>query len=124
VKLVVDMNLSTAWVAPLRQAGIDTIHWSEVGPQHASDDAIMVWSREHSAIVLTRDLDFGAALMIHALPSPSVIQLRMKQIRPQRDLALVRRALALHGTHLERGALVTVEEHRIRARVLDSNNNP
>jgi predicted nuclease of predicted toxin-antitoxin system len=124
VKLVVDMNLSTDWVAPLRQVGIDTVHWSELGPPDASDDAIMVWSRENHAIVLTRDLDFGAALMLHALPSPSVVQLRIKKIRPEQDIALVRRALSLHGTHLERGAIVTIEEHRIRARVLDSSDNP
>lgn len=124
MKLVVDMNLSTDWVAPLREGGIDTVHWSEVGTQDASDGAIMVWSREHGAIVLTRDLDFGAALIVYSLPSPSVIQLRMKQIRPERHVALVRRALALHGARLERGAIVTVEEHRIRARVLDFNDNP
>jgi predicted nuclease of predicted toxin-antitoxin system len=119
VKLVVDMNLSTDWVAPLQLAGVDAVHWCEIGPQDASDYAIMGWSREHHAVVLTRDLDFGAALMVHALPSPSVVQLRIKQIRPERHVALVRRAITLHGTRLERGAIVTVEEHRIRARVLD-----
>ena len=124
MKLVIDMNLSTEWVAPLRQAGVDAVHWSEIGPQDASDDAIMIWSREHRAVVLTRDLDFGAALMVYAYPSPSVVQLRIKQVRPERDLARVRRAIALHGAHLERGAIVTVEEHRIRARVLDVDDKP
>ncbi len=31
MKLLVDMNLSPAWVDVLRQAGFEAIHWSEIG---------------------------------------------------------------------------------------------
>ena len=119
MKVVVDMNLSTDWVPLLREAGVDAYHWSSIGSPQTPDDEIMVWSREHGAIVLTRDLDVGAALIVNALLSPSVVQVRIKQVRPERNIALVRRTFALHGRHLERGAIVTVESRRIRARVLD-----
>lgn len=119
MKIVVDMNLSTDWVALLRTADVDVLHWSDIGSPDAPDEEILVWSREHNSIVLTRDLDFGAALIVNALPSPSVVQLRLKQIRVERDVVTVRRALALHGRRLGQGAIVTIEPNRIRARVLD-----
>ena len=82
--------------------------------------AIMAWARANEAIVLTRDLDFAAALVMQGRASPSVIQLRMDQVRPERHHSLVRRALLRYGRHLEQGAIVTLEEERMRVRVLDA----
>jgi predicted nuclease of predicted toxin-antitoxin system len=121
MKLVVDMNLSTDWVSALRAAGIEAVHWATLGPLEASDSVIMAWAHANQAIVLTRDLDFAAALMMQGRSSPSVIQLRIDQVRPERHLPLVQRALALYGRHLEQGAVVILEEDRVRVRVLDAN---
>ncbi len=119
MKLIVDMNLSTDWVTALRTAGVEAVHWVTVGPQDASDEAIMAWAHANEAVVLTRDLDFAATLMAEARASPSVIQLRIDQARPERHLPLVQRALSLHRTHLEQGAIVTLQDERVRVRVLD-----
>jgi predicted nuclease of predicted toxin-antitoxin system len=119
MKIVVDMNLSGEWVPALRAVGIDAVHWGEVGPQNASDDAIMAWAEANEAIVLTRDLDFAAILTMERAGSPSIIQLRIGQVRPERHLSLVQRAVSLHRGHLESGAIVTLEEQRTRVRVLD-----
>jgi predicted nuclease of predicted toxin-antitoxin system len=119
MKLVVDMNLSTDWVPALRAVGVEAVHWATIGPQEAGDEAIMAWAHANEAIVLTRDLDFAARLTMRGLASPSVIQLRIDQVRPERHLSLVQRALSLHRRHLEQGAILTLEEERVRVRVLD-----
>jgi predicted nuclease of predicted toxin-antitoxin system len=124
MKLVIDMNLSTDWVPALRAAGIEAVHWIEVGPQDADDTEIMGWALANDAIVLTRDLDFAAALTMQGRSAPSVIQMRMAQVRPEHHLELVRKALSRYQVHLEQGAVVTLESDRIRVRVLtpDANN--
>ena len=68
MKLLVDMNLSPAWVKILQQAGFDAIHWSEVGSPDAPDKTLFVWAREHKYIVFTHDMDFGAMLAATFVP--------------------------------------------------------
>lgn len=79
----------------------------------------MTWAQANEAIVLTRDLDFAASLRIQGLASPSVIQLRIDQVRTERHLPLVQRALSLYRLHLEKGAILTLEDERVRVRVLN-----
>ena len=116
MKLVVDMNLSTDWVPALQSVSIEAVHWTTIGPDDAKDEEIMAWAHANEAVVLTRDLDFAAMLMIQGLASPSVIQLRIDQVRPERHLALIQRALSLYGKQLEEGAIITVEDERVRVR--------
>ena len=76
MKLLVDMNLSPRWVAALESLGIPAVHWSQLGPTNAPDEALMAYAAENDWVVLTNDLDFGAILAASAGRSPSVIQPR------------------------------------------------
>lgn len=62
MKLIVDMNLSPRWIQLLNQAGMEAIHWSEVGRANAKDSEIMIYARTNNCVVLTHDLDFSAIL--------------------------------------------------------------
>ena len=64
MKVLVDMNLSPAWVNALREAGHQATHWSSIGPFTAPDRDVMAWARERQHIVLTHDLDFGTLLAL------------------------------------------------------------
>jgi predicted nuclease of predicted toxin-antitoxin system len=44
MKLLLDMNLSPAWLAVLAAHGHDAVHWSEVGAADAPDTHIMAWA--------------------------------------------------------------------------------
>ena len=121
MRLVIDMNLSVAWVEALRSGGTDAVHWTAIGPQDAPDEAIMDWASTHDAVVLTRDLDFGIALMRHARRAPSVIQIRCGRIELDRHAPLVSRLLKDHREPLDAGAIVTIEDDRVRVRVLEAN---
>ena len=121
MRLVIDMNLSVGWTAALQSRTVDPVHWSAIGPGAASDDDIMAWARTNRAVVLTRDLDFGIALTRQGLIAPSVIQLRDGRVRLDHHLPLVQRVLAEHAAHLDAGALITLDDDRVRVRVLDRN---
>ena len=71
LKLLIDMNLSPAWVDVLRQADFEAIHWSEIGAHNAPDSVLFAWARENSHIVFTHDMDFGAMLAATKAESPS-----------------------------------------------------
>lgn len=62
MKLVVDVNLSPAWVERLLTRGIDAVHWSAVGNITADDSEILSWARQQGCVLLTNDLDFSAIL--------------------------------------------------------------
>lgn len=78
MKLIIDMNLSPAWLSVLNQAGHTAVHWSSVGSPRAKDREILAWAREHHCIVFTHDLDFGAILATTDADSPSVVQIICK----------------------------------------------
>jgi predicted nuclease of predicted toxin-antitoxin system len=41
MKVLVDMNLSPRWVAELRSAGVESVHWRDVGPTSATDREVL-----------------------------------------------------------------------------------
>jgi predicted nuclease of predicted toxin-antitoxin system len=64
MKILVDMNLSPAWLATFEENGIEALHWSEIGSPKAKDREILNWARENGFFVFTHDLDFGHLLAL------------------------------------------------------------
>jgi predicted nuclease of predicted toxin-antitoxin system len=121
VTVVIDNCLPLSWVEYLCQHGHTARHWRELGPPNAPDKVIMEWAVKNQAVVLTHDLDFTKLLFQSGAELPSVIQLRLDDIRPQsigEDVALV---LQQHNEALRRGALITVTGHKSRLRLLPLN---
>ncbi|KMO20051.1 DUF5615 family PIN-like protein [Methylobacterium platani] len=118
MRIVVDMNLTPAWVPYLASLGHDAVHWSEVGAQDAPDTDIIEWARASDRIVMTADLDFGIALAQSDAAAPSVIQLRTGATLPGRVGPLVARAIDGARADLLSGALLTIETGRVRLRPL------
>ena len=118
MRVVVDMNLSPQWVPLLRDAGHDAQHWSQVGDPRAPDGEIMEWARRNSAVVFTHDLDFGHTLALTQSSGPSVIQIRTEDISPASAGAAIVEALRRFFEELTAGALVEIDQHKQRVRVL------
>lgn len=118
VTVVIDNCLPVSWVAYLRGHGHAARHWRELGPANAPDAEIMLWAHQHRAVVLTQDLDFTRLLFQAQAKLPSVIQLRLDDVRPTSVGEDVRLALKHHGEELRRGALITVKGHKARLRIL------
>jgi predicted nuclease of predicted toxin-antitoxin system len=118
LRLLVDMNLSPRWVDVFERHGWTAVHWSTVGDPRASDRTIMDWAREHQHIVFTHDLDFGTLLALTRAAGPSVIQVRAQDVLPEHLADIVAAAVRRHEQALSAGALIVVDEHTLRARVL------
>ena len=118
MKLLLDMNLPPRWVQFLSGQGFECIHWSDVGEYTATDRLIMAYAKEHGYTVFTHDLDFGALLAATRARSPSVIQIRTQNVVPEGIGDLVVNAIRQFAEELQRGALITVDPHRSRVRIL------
>ncbi len=118
MKILVDMNLSPAWVGFLLSAGYEATHWSKLGPADAHDAEVMRWAAAHDHVVLTSDLDFGAILAATRERRPSVVQLRTDLPTFEAVGTTVVTALRQLEGELSGGALVSIEPARARLRVL------
>lgn len=118
MKVLIDMNLSMKWVSVFEQYGWHAVHWRNIGEPHASDSTIMAWARENGYVVFTQDLDFGTLLATTYVQKPSVIQVRIQNVLPNKLGSWLVRILQQHKESLENGALLTVDENRTRIRVL------
>jgi predicted nuclease of predicted toxin-antitoxin system len=118
MKILIDMNLSPLWAGFLCAHGHAGIHWSEVGSARATDREILDYAAANGMVVLTHDLDFGLLLAARRARGPSVIQVRTQDVLPSAVGATVLRAVEASLSHLQRGALVTVDPARQRIRLL------
>jgi len=78
----------------------------------------MEWARKNKYIVFTHDLDFGTILALTQVNSPSVIQVRGQNIMPDAISHLVVKAFDQYQTELEAGAIIVIDETRLRVRIL------
>ena len=118
MKLLLDMNLPPRWVQFLASAGLESIHWVNVGEPTAKDSQIMEYARANGFIVFTHDLDFGALLAASQAVGPSVIQVRSQNVLPEAIGPLVLDAVRQFEQELLQGAIVTIDPYRLRARIL------
>jgi predicted nuclease of predicted toxin-antitoxin system len=118
VKILIDMNLSPAWVEFLAGHSIESMHWSAIGDPRAKDPAIMDYARDNGFVVFTHDLDFGSILASTHARGPSVIQARVEDPTPVAIGAVVVSTVVDHAELLRRGALITIDPDRLRTRIL------
>ena len=118
MKLLVDMNLSPRWTTMLQAAGFEARHWSATGAPTASDEEVLSWAAENGFILLTHDLDFGTILAFSGAITPSVIQIRSDDLRPEDLLSRITATIRQLEQTLTDGALVTIEPARDRVRIL------
>jgi len=118
MKILIDMNLPARWAKVFTAESWEALHWSEVGAPTASDREIMAWARNNNYIVFTHDLDFSALLATTQGEGPSVIQVRTQNVLPEAIGTLVINAMKQFQHQLEKGALITIDPHRARSRIL------
>ncbi len=118
MKLLLDMNLAPRWAEYLAAAGIHAVHWSSIGSSNAPDAAIMAYARSENFIIFTQDLDFTTLLAFTRNKKPSVIQIRAENTSPEAIGLQVVHALYQVTQELDEGALLTIDIHRARLRLL------
>jgi predicted nuclease of predicted toxin-antitoxin system len=119
VKFLVDQNLSPTLVALLRTAGHDVVHTGDIDLAMADDRDIVKTAAQQDRVIVSADTDFGTLLAERGATSPSVVLLRLRSPRRARQLAeLLLANLDAVVDDLDSGAIVVLEDERIRVRRL------
>jgi predicted nuclease of predicted toxin-antitoxin system len=118
MKLLLDQGLPRSAARLLREAGIDTVHVSEIGYSTSDDAAILERGQEEERIVITFDADFHALLALSQAMTPSVIRIRIEGLYGKKAADLIQAVITRCAEDLKQGAVVTVQPKRIRVRRL------
>jgi len=118
MKILIDMNLPPSWVEFLTKKGFEAVHWSKIGDFGATDVVILEWAKKHDHVVFTHDLDFGDLVAATRGEGPSVIQIRTQDTFPESSGEIITKALNQFENELEKGALLSVDLHKARVRIL------
>jgi len=103
----------------LRRAGHDAIHVRDYRLQESEDEVIFDRAAREERIIVSADTDFGTLLALRREKTPSVILLRrMVPRRPESQVSFLLSNLNEIAESLERGAVVVIEETRLRVRPL------
>lgn len=118
MRLLADMHISPRTVQVLRQAGHDVVRVDEILPSTAADEVILARAREDGRGVLTQDLDFTNLVALGNHRTPSVITLRLRSSRVEHVNEILSRTLSGLEHAVNAGAVITIDEDRIRQRAL------
>lgn len=118
MRLIADLHIAPRTVNYLKTLGHDVLRVPEVLPATAPDTQIIEYALQDRRTILTQDLDFSAEIALSGRTFPSVVLLRLSSSRVE----FVNRILLDVLPQLEEdalaGALIIVEDHRIRSRQL------
>lgn len=118
MRFLVDMPLSPALAAWLREQGHDALHAAELAPHRAPDSEIMTRAKQEERTIVAADLDYPQLLATAQATDPSVILFRdgdWSEAEIVRRMAEV--LAALTETDVEQ-SIVVIEKMRVRRRRL------
>lgn len=118
MRLFADMHISPRTVAHLRSRGHDVLRVNEVLPATAPDDDVIAFARSENRAIVTQDLDFSRLVAASGLARPSIVSLRLPSSRVEYVNDVLDRTLPAIEQYLEEGAIITVEDGRVRRRML------
>jgi len=118
LRFLADMGVADLTVTALRGLGHDVVHAREAGYLTLLDADILAHARSQKRIVLTFDLDFGDLLAAAGESLPSVVLVRTHNQRAESVTPRVVDVAGRFARELETGALIVVEDARVRLRRL------
>ena len=119
MKFLVDNRLSPRVADGLRQTGHDAVHVRDYSMQRAEVEEIFNLAASEQRVLISADTGFGFLFALYRARTPSVILFRRtSQRRPEQQLRLLLDNLSNISNELDQGCIASVEEARIRIRML------
>jgi predicted nuclease of predicted toxin-antitoxin system len=112
------MGVSYSVVLHLRALGHEIVHLRDLGMQRASDEDIFARAVAEERAILTFDLDFARLAFGAGSSLPSLVIYRLSDPRANNQIERLVAALFIATTALENGAVVVIDDSRIRIRDL------
>ncbi len=118
MKFLVDMALSPRTAKFLAELGYEAERVDKLGMAKSTDREIFEYAIENNRVVITADMDFGRILAYTKSNKPSVIIFRLKTPTPEKVNSMLSSTLPRIKEALEKGAIVVIEDQRVRIRGL------
>jgi predicted nuclease of predicted toxin-antitoxin system len=118
MRLLADMHVAPRTVTFLRSLGHDVVRVDEMLLPTATDESIVAAATRDGRAILTQDLDFAASVALSGRTVPSVISRRLSSSRIERVNAVLQEVLPAVEKDVLEGAIVTVQDGRLRLRRL------
>ena len=119
MRFLVDASLSPAVAVLLTEAGHDAVHVRDALGLKAPDLEILEHAAADGRVIVAADTDFGELLARRGVNRPSLVLFRRRTgRRPANQASLLLEHLPDVRPQLEDGAVVVIEEGRIRVRQL------
>ncbi len=118
MRFLADMGVSRRVTEHLRHSGHDVLHLRDEKLQRLPDDEIFAKAIAESRVILTFDLDFGEIAARCTDSWTSVVVFRLANATSPHVIDRLAATLPRLGDALDTGAVVVVEESRVRIRHL------
>jgi len=118
VRILADVHIAPRTVTHLRHLGHDVERVGDTLAPSSTDEEIVLAALKDDRVVLTQDLDLSTIVALSRRQAPSVVTLRLSSARIERVNARLEEVLPTIERNLATGALVTIEDRRIRSRSL------
>ncbi len=118
MRFLIDNALSPSIAEGLNKTGHDAVHVRDIGMASSTDIVIMNHALHDNRIIVSADTDFGTLLALNEHTKPSFVLFRRSDKRPSTLLMQLQANLGQVEKDLEKGAVVVIEDRRIRVRRL------
>jgi predicted nuclease of predicted toxin-antitoxin system len=118
MRLLLDMGTSIRTAEHFRALGHDAVHLREQHLQRMGDPDIMRKAVDERRVLVTFDLDFARLIALQRVAWPSVILLRLTQFTTDQVNLRLEDVVHRYATELESGAIVVLDDDRVRIRAL------
>lgn len=118
MRFLADMGISPHTVAFLQGLGHDATHLHDQGLDRLEDTDILAKARTEGRILVTHDLDFGELIAASGAKLPSIVILRLRNMRPEKVDHYLHTIIGQHGQALDQGTIISITEGQIRLRPL------
>ena len=118
MRFLLDENIPPSLAVLLKKIGHEARHVVEIGYTSTPDFKISAFAAQSGEIILTHDTDFGTILALSGDNKPSVILFRLQATNNLTYINLLEKHLSAFEDNLLEGALVVIDEEKIRVRIL------
>jgi len=118
MNFLLNMNIRRELIAPLQERGHICRHVGDIGMSRAKDFEIVAEAKKTGETILTHDLDYGNLLAFSGDNAPSVIILRLRDLRSDEILSRLDVVWSEIESPLRNGAIVSISDKSLRIRNL------
>lgn len=122
MNFLLNMNVHRDMTTPLKERGHICRHVGDIGMSRAKDVEIVAEAKKTGEVIMTHDLDYGHLLAFSGERAPSVIILRLRNLRTDEIISRLDMVWKDIESALNEGAIVSLSDKSLRIRTLPIEN--